>query len=59
METAVKIRRLKKPSILADHLKKEAADLRKQARGMPLGVRREALLRMASRAATEGTKARP
>jgi hypothetical protein len=62
METTVKNRPLKKPSVLADHLKnlkKEAIDLRKQARGMPPGIRREELLRKASRADTEGTKARP
>jgi hypothetical protein len=53
----VRFRRLKKPSNLADRLKKEAIDLRKQARGMPPGVRREELLRKASRADTEGTKA--
>jgi hypothetical protein len=62
MESAVKAGRLKKPSNLADrlkNLKKEAIDLRKQARGMPPGIRREELLRKASRADTEGTKARP
>jgi hypothetical protein len=46
----MKQRRAKPPSTLANHLKKEARDLRKEARGMPPSVRREEILRKASRA---------
>jgi hypothetical protein len=35
------------PSVLADRLKEEGTNLRKQAEGMPPGIRREELLRKA------------
>jgi hypothetical protein len=35
------------PSVLADRLKEEGTNLRKQAEGMPTGIRREELLRKA------------
>jgi hypothetical protein len=46
----MKHRRVKPPSTLADRMKKEARDLRKQAQGMPPRIRREVLLSKASRA---------
>jgi hypothetical protein len=46
----MKQRRVKPPWTLADRLKKEARDLRKQAQGMPPSIRREEILRMATRA---------
>jgi len=44
--------RLKKPNELAARLKSEANNLRKQARGMPSGVRRDELMRKARQAET-------
>ena len=45
-------RRLEHPSNLADRLKEEANKLRRQAQGMPSGVRRDELLRKAHQAET-------
>jgi hypothetical protein len=43
---------MRRPSNLADRLKEEANKLRRQAQGMPSGVRRNELLRKARQAAT-------
>jgi hypothetical protein len=48
----VRGRRLEQPSNLADRLKEEANKLRRQAQGMPSGVRRDELLRKARQAET-------
>jgi hypothetical protein len=48
----VRGRRYKQPSDLADRLKAEANNLRKQAEGMPSGVRRDELLQKARQAET-------
>jgi hypothetical protein len=45
-----KPRRLNGSSILEFYLEKEAVNLRKQAEGMPAGIRRDELLRKANQA---------
>jgi hypothetical protein len=44
--------RTKQSSTLGDRLKKEARNLRKQAEGMPPGIRRDELLRKADQTET-------
>jgi hypothetical protein len=50
--SVVRRRRFKKPSDLVARLKAEASHLRKQAQGMPAGVRRDELMQKARQAET-------